>query len=48
MNKKLFFVTSIFLIVCLMMTGCSVVAPKLELTDLTLEYGEVYELPTEA
>lgn len=32
----------------MLFTGCALVAPKLELADLTLEHGEVYELPLEA
>ena len=48
MNKKLYFLISTLLIVCMMLSACSLIAPKLELEDITLEYGETHELPTEA
>ena len=48
MKKKLYFLISALLIICMLFSSCSLIAPKLELEDITLEYGKTYELPTEA
>ena len=48
MKKRIVILTSAILMICLVLSGCSFIAPQLELSDITIEYGKTHELPTEA
>ena len=46
--RKLSILALTLLMICLLLSGCSLIGPKLEFEDITLEFGKTYELPTEA
>ena len=48
MMRKLSILALTLLMICLLLGGCSLIGPKLEFEDITLEFGKTYELPTEA